>query len=96
MSEMELGIDEGEFFRCVFRYGILGFGIVCITSALSLKLAIHYRPIVLVHSRNSITEMAKKSLFIFDTITLKPKVYQQPIQQSQSKTTSSKPNSSLQ
>ena len=38
-------VTQSEFYRYVFRYGVVGFGILCIIGALGLRISLHYRPI---------------------------------------------------
>ena len=45
-------VTQSEFYRYVFRYGVVGFGVLCIIGALGLRISLHYRPIVRVHEIN--------------------------------------------
>ena len=47
LSEKLIGsaVTEGDFYRYVFRYGVVGFGVLCVVGAIGLKAAIHHRPI---------------------------------------------------
>ena len=55
LSEKLIGsaVTEGDFYRYVFRYGVVGFGALCVVGAIGLKVAIHHRPI----ENSSITEV---------------------------------------
>ena len=39
-------VTQSDFYRFVFRYGVVGFGVLCIIGALGLKLSLYYRPIM--------------------------------------------------
>ena len=45
-------VTQSEFYRYVFRYGVVGFGVLCIIGALGLRISLHYRPIVRVNEIN--------------------------------------------
>ena len=46
-------VTQSEFYRYVFRYGVVGFGVLCIIGALGLRISLHYRPIVRVNEINA-------------------------------------------
>ena len=47
LSEQLIGstVTEGDFYRFVFRYGVVGFSALCVVGAIGLKAATHHRPI---------------------------------------------------
>ena len=43
---VEKFVTPSDFYRFVFRYGVVGFCSLCIIGALGLKLSLYYRPIM--------------------------------------------------